>query len=211
MLATAIMTAPVIRPSGWVIAGLVLALLGGVGRAEPKLGAATVPELLAKIGDAVDRGDRAAILACFDTSKPNARTYPDYLIADGILHVGQNAVRARAAGFDAAVKAKVETLLDRPWGFATGSYSAQLDNQEYFREGSIINPPGAPKGEMVIVKKRGVFLFDASAIFRDPVVQKEVNAEKDQYVKLGGAWSRAARAATSADDLLARLTKLANP
>jgi hypothetical protein len=209
MLATAVMTAPVVRPLVWVIASLVLAVLGGVSRAEPKPGAATVLALHDKLGDAVDHGDSATILACFDTSKPNGRTYPDYLIAVGVLHVGQNAVRARAAAFDPAMTAKVEPLLVRMWGFATYPYGPQLEHQPYFREGSIINPPGSPKAEMVVVKKRGVFLYDASAVFHDG--DDEINIEKAKYLNLGGEWSRAARMATSADDLLARLTKLANP
>jgi hypothetical protein len=193
-----------------VIVSVVLAVLSGLestARAEPKLGAATAPELLLKLGTAVDSGDGAAILACFDTSKPGGRVFPDYLVSTTGLNRGRVAVLHKADTYGAAVRAKAEPLLWRLWD-PTGDYAKLLAENTSAKEGSLIHPPGL-KYAMVIVKKHGVFFFDASSVFQD-VAAEWFEQEKAKFVKVGGEWTHAASSATSAEDLLAKLAKLAD-
>jgi hypothetical protein len=198
------------RVGSYVIVSVVLAVLSGLeatGGADPKPGAATVADLLAKFADAVDNGDGAAVRACFDTSKPGGRDYPDYLVAIATMNAGRVAVRHKADTYGPAVRAKAEPLLERQWGAATTSYGPELKGGTDLKEGSRIYPPGF-KGQMVIVKKRGVFLIDGSEVL-EGVDAEYLKSEKARYVKFGGDLTKIAASAASAEDLLAQLTKLA--
>ena len=196
-----------------IVSSVVLAVLGGLestGRADPKPGAATAPALVSRLGKAVDTGDGAVVLACFDISKPGSRVFPDYLVAETALNAGRIAVRHKADTYGAAVRAKAEPLLEPWWAQSSTPYARSLcPDPCTAKEGSEIRPPGS-KIEMVIVKKHGVFLFDASQIFQDPGGADSVAREQARFEELAREWIHVAASATSAEDLLAKLTKLAN-
>jgi hypothetical protein len=191
------------------VIALALGIAGAARAADaPKPGAESAAELVVKFADAVDNGDTAAIKSCLDMTKPGSRAYADYLCKFGEMNAVRVAVLKQIEEkYGEKVREQAREFI-YPHNGAFGEVYASLKElpAKDLKAGGKFYPPGF-KGEAEFIKKDGVFLLETSGVL-DGVIVDYLEDKKKEFGTFAANVKKAADAATSADDLLARLKAL---